>query len=55
MKRKFAATIGNFDGIHLGHQDLISNLIEAAKINNLDTKVITFNPYPFLNDTAMRL
>ena len=47
MKRKFAATIGNFDGIHLGHQDLISNLIEAAKINNLDTKVITFNPYPF--------
>ena len=47
MKRKFAATIGNFDGIHLGHQVLISNLIEAAKKNNLDTKVITFNPYPF--------
>ena len=47
MKSNFAATIGNFDGVHLGHQELIDNIKQAAKKNNLKTKVITFNPYPF--------
>ena len=47
MSIGFSATIGNFDGVHLGHQDLIKNVKEAAKKNNLKTKVLTFNPYPF--------
>ncbi len=47
MSIGFSATIGNFDGVHLGHQDLIDNVKEAAKKNNLKTKVLTFNPYPF--------
>ena len=47
MKSNFAATIGNFDGVHLGHQELIGKIKKAAKKNNLKTKVITFNPYPF--------
>ena len=47
MKSNFAATIGNFDGVHLGHQELIDKIKQAAKKNNLKTKVITFNPYPF--------
>ena len=47
MKSYFAATIGNFDGVHLGHQELIDKIKQAAKKNNLKTKVITFNPYPF--------
>ena len=47
MKSNFAATIGNFDGVHLGHQELIGKIKQAAKKNNLKTKVITFNPYPF--------
>ena len=47
MKSNFAATIGNFDGVHLGHQELIGKVKQAAKKNNLKTKVITFNPYPF--------
>ena len=47
MKSNFAATIGNFDGVHLGHQELVGKIKQAAKKNNLKTKVITFNPYPF--------
>ena len=47
MKSYFAATIGNFDGVHLGHQEPIDKIKQAAKKNNLKTKVITFNPYPF--------
>jgi riboflavin kinase/FMN adenylyltransferase len=47
MNSNFAATIGNFDGVHLGHQELIGKIKQAAKKNNIKTKVITFNPYPF--------
>jgi riboflavin kinase / FMN adenylyltransferase len=39
-------TIGNFDGVHLGHQNLIRDLdARAAKIGGTPT-VITFNPHP---------
>ena len=38
---KFAATIGNFDGVHLGHQELIGKIKQTASKNNLKTKVIT--------------
>lgn len=40
-------TVGNFDGIHLGHQKLLSDIREKAKSNNLKSKLVTFNPYPF--------
>ena len=32
---KFAATIGNFDGVHLGHQELIGKIKQTASKNNL--------------------
>jgi riboflavin kinase/FMN adenylyltransferase len=39
-------TIGNFDGVHLGHQNLMEDLsIRAAKISGTPT-VVTFNPHP---------
>lgn len=39
-------TIGTFDGVHLGHQQIIKQLKEeAAKING-ETVVITFHPHP---------
>ena len=47
MQDKFSATIGNFDGIHKGHMKLISHILSYAQKNNIKTKVITFNPYPF--------
>lgn len=37
-----ALTIGNFDGVHLGHQKIISQLKEQ----NLATGVLTFEPHP---------
>ncbi len=40
------ATIGNFDGIHRGHQQLMRFLVErAAKIAGTPT-IVTFNPHP---------
>jgi riboflavin kinase / FMN adenylyltransferase len=40
------ATIGNFDGVHLGHQKVLQNLIAHAKQLNLPALVITFEPLP---------
>jgi riboflavin kinase/FMN adenylyltransferase len=40
------ATIGNFDGVHLGHQQLMRDLVKRAlKIGGIPT-VITFHPHP---------
>jgi riboflavin kinase/FMN adenylyltransferase len=39
-------TIGVFDGVHLGHQDLISNLKKLAKPQGLRSIVITFDQHP---------
>ena len=47
MKTGYATTIGNFDGLHLGHAALIAKIKTNAEKMNLKTKVITFNPYPF--------
>lgn len=41
-----AVTIGNFDGMHLGHVKLIQNIIDQAKENNLKSLVLSFNPHP---------
>ncbi len=39
-------SIGNFDGIHLGHQQVITQLTEKAAELNLPSVVITFEPQP---------
>jgi riboflavin kinase/FMN adenylyltransferase len=39
-------TIGNFDGVHLGHQFLFKTLITEARRENRKTVVITFDPHP---------
>lgn len=41
-----AVTIGNFDGVHLGHQAMIQTLKETAKSHNLKTLVMLFEPQP---------
>jgi len=40
------ATIGVFDGVHLGHQRIISRAGEIAREKNLPLVVITFDPHP---------
>lgn len=39
-------TIGNFDGVHRGHQELISRLLAASKRYEAAPVVFTFNPHP---------
>jgi riboflavin kinase/FMN adenylyltransferase len=40
------ATIGNFDGIHLGHRHLIERVTKKAAEKNLPSLLITFQPQP---------
>jgi len=40
------ATIGNFDGVHLGHKAVIRRLHERAESYHCPSTVITFEPYP---------
>lgn len=44
--RGCAATIGNFDGVHLGHQAVLGQLSERAAELNLPGVVIIFEPQP---------
>jgi riboflavin kinase/FMN adenylyltransferase len=41
-----ALTIGNFDGVHRGHQAMLSRLLEAADDLSLPSAVLTFDPHP---------
>lgn len=50
------ATIGNFDGVHLGHQAVLGQLAEKADEYGVPTTVITFEPQPqeyFAPDNAV--
>lgn len=52
-------TSGTFDGVHVGHQKILSRLREAATRNGGETVVITFWPHPRLvlhpEDTSLKL
>ena len=41
-----AVAIGNFDGMHLGHQALLEKLTQTAKSLKLSAAVMTFEPHP---------
>lgn len=38
--------IGNFDGVHLGHQSLIHSVVEEAEALGVQPAVLTFDPHP---------
>jgi riboflavin kinase / FMN adenylyltransferase len=40
------ATIGSFDGVHLGHQAILRQLIQVARATNLPAVAIVFEPQP---------
>jgi len=39
-------TIGTFDGVHIGHQEIIKNLVKSAHLNNNKSVILTFFPHP---------
>ncbi len=39
-------TIGTFDGVHIGHKEIINQLVKTAQEENLDSVVLTFFPHP---------
>ncbi|MDB3883625.1 riboflavin biosynthesis protein RibF [Candidatus Marinimicrobia bacterium] len=39
-------TVGNYDGIHLGHQDVLKHIISVGKNENIPSCLITFDPNP---------
>ncbi len=41
-----SVTLGNFDGIHLGHQELIKNTVDDARRLGVCSAVLTFEPHP---------
>lgn len=53
--RGCVATIGNFDGVHRGHQRILEQVLELAEARNLKSAVMLFEPQPqefFAPDTA---
>ena len=39
-------TIGTFDGVHLGHKAILTQLVDAAKRDSLESVLLTFFPHP---------
>lgn len=52
------ATIGTFDGVHIGHQKILSRMTSAAEKDDLESVVLTFFPHPRMvlqKDTNIKL
>ena len=43
---KTNVTIGTFDGVHVGHQKILSRLVESAKKEGKKSVLLTFFPHP---------
>ena len=52
-------TTGTFDGVHLGHQQILSRIKEVAKRMDGESVLLTFNPHPrmvlFPDDNDLKL
>ena len=46
MAEPSAITIGSFDGLHVGHRQIIGSMIAHALENNFRSVVVTFEPHP---------
>src|SRR3982750_2137064 len=46
IARPTVLTLGVFDGLHLGHQLIISTVVERARATGAVPTVITFDPHP---------
>ena len=46
LNNSITASIGAFDGIHIGHQKILENIVKESLQNNTKSALITFNPIP---------
>ena len=44
--KKTIVTIGTFDGVHLGHFQILKKLVENSKVEDCESLVLTFFPHP---------
>ena len=42
----FVVTLGNFDGVHAGHRELLAEAAQSARGRGLRSAVVTFDPHP---------
>lgn len=45
-KKNIFLSIGNFDGIHLGHQKILNALLKKGEGKDVEKAVLTFSPHP---------
>ena len=45
------ASIGNFDGVHRGHQAILESAVADARRRGLAAALITFDPHPLTADS----
>lgn len=56
--KRVVATLGTFDGVHIGHQMIIKKLVDSAKATGGESLVLTFFPHPRMvlkQDNSIRL
>ncbi len=55
--RNAVLTVGSFDGVHIGHQAILNQLVQTAKEINGESIVLTFSPHPrhFLEGKSIEL
>ena len=46
FNNSITASIGGFDGIHIGHQKILNNIVKESIENKTKSALITFNPIP---------
>ena len=45
-KSNINLAIGNFDGVHIGHQEVIKKLVAQSNLVNTKSAILSFNPHP---------
>ena len=44
--KKTIVTIGTFDGVHIGHKQIIAKIVQNCQSENLESVILTFFPHP---------
>jgi riboflavin kinase/FMN adenylyltransferase len=52
LKKGVVISFGVFDGVHIGHQALISRMQQRANELNTETVIVTFDPHPALSTSG---